>query len=443
MRLAPSSVDGMDTGPKLPPGVQVKNTFLDLVSQTSGDWDSEIWDDLDVCTLPRRVMTEPAPITQGASSASSAPMDDMSNRAQRDERKRACDSSNIASGALCDGGREQGEDEVGTLSSSQHMAEQQNVLALSSSPSSFGMGDEIDLQVTASNQQTRAMTLAAQLAAQAPATSSRISDWGDAPFQWQSITTVMMTCLPRYCHQQSVLDVLNADGFAGTFDFCHLPRGSATPVNARCCFINFVDPCFAWLLKLMYDGKRIEQISKTLVYIREASVQGLDASLAYFACDNCRDPSERPILFRETSESTLRKSVNFSRESTEIEGGMINSVAQKRSGSQREQPAGIASSRMHVPKARLLPRDSSQGSDHALVKSRASKMTRARKFATEPLPRASQRTSAHRDMTAHQDSAECSGNTPQPRFCVYCGGELSNPLPTSKCCSLCGTHLTL
>lgn len=439
-----SDVCRTDTSSNLPSGLQVKNTFLDLARQTSGDGDSESWDDIDVCTLPRRMMTEPPPasvsIIHEASSASSGQINDSSNLAQRDECEHARDSSNVASVASCNDGREQGEDVMGT-SSRQHLAEQQHMPACSSSPSRSDMGNEMDSQVTRTNLQTRAMTLAAQLAARIPATSSTISDWGEAPLGWESITTVMMAQLPYSCNQQILFDVLNADGFAGTFDFLQLSRSLATPVNEQCCLVNFVDPCFAWLFKLTYDGKNMDKLSsETRIYIKQANIQGFDANVAYFTHDNCRVPSERPILFREMVKTISETHVNCSREATQTETNLLEPGAQKQSGPQREQLTGMASSQRHIPKDLISPQDTSVSADHAQVKKRAGKMSTTRKRAAH-LPRASQRTTADQDTAPH-DPAEQVGKTSRPRFCVYCGGELSKPLSTSKCCRHCGRSLS-
>lgn len=440
-----SNVGLTDTSSNLPVGLHVKNTFLDLTRQTSGDCDSENWDDLDVYTLPRRIVTEPPPtrvgMMQEASSASSGQINVSSNLAPRDECEHAGDSVKIASVAAGNDGRREQDENVVSTSSRQHSAEQQHVPAESSSSLRSDMGNEMDSQVTMSNLQTRVMTLAAQIAARMPATSSRVSDWGDAPLGWESITTVMMTWLPHSCNRQILLDVFNADGFAGTFDFLHLPRNSTTPVNEKNCLVNFVDPCFAWLFKLTYDRKNTEGLSsETLVYIKRATIQGFDANVAYFTHDNCRDPSERPILFREAVKTMLEKPVNCSREPPDIGTSLIDSEAQKQSVSQLDQLTGMASAQA---KMQTSPQDTSVSSGHAHVKKRAGKVSAARKGSAQSLPRASQRTAAaHHAMAAPHDPDEHFGKTPRPRFCVYCGGDLGKRLPASKVCSHCGRSLS-
>merc|ERR1719357_1531578 len=55
-------------------------------------------------------------------------------------------------------------------------------------------------------------------------------------------TTVMIRSLPQSYTRQTLLELLDAEGFSGRYDFVYLPIDFTSAVNLGYCFINALTP---------------------------------------------------------------------------------------------------------------------------------------------------------------------------------------------------------
>lgn len=104
-------------------------------------------------------------------------------------------------------------------------------------------------------------------------------------------TTMMVQNIPRRTTREEFLNVLQENGFAGTFDYCYLPRSFNSSSNKGYAFVNFIDVDVAqhfrqtWHLSYMLGAdKRPRQ--KPLRVTR-AAVQG--------RCNNLRVASSKKM----------------------------------------------------------------------------------------------------------------------------------------------------
>merc|ERR1719335_2136374 len=102
-----------------------------------------------------------------------------------------------------------------------------------------------------------------------------------------------------------LLTEINHAGFLGAFDFLYLPIDPETRANRGYAFLNFVNPCFAWMFKLTFEGRKMNQFnSNKVVSVMPATLQGFDANHAHYASArvNRGDPAARPLFLREPSQ---------------------------------------------------------------------------------------------------------------------------------------------
>eukprot|EP00747_Dinoflagellata_sp_TGD_P063163 gnl/TRDRNA2_/TRDRNA2_153336_c1_seq5.p1 gnl/TRDRNA2_/TRDRNA2_153336_c1~~gnl/TRDRNA2_/TRDRNA2_153336_c1_seq5.p1 ORF type:complete len:271 (-),score=47.77 gnl/TRDRNA2_/TRDRNA2_153336_c1_seq5:236-1048(-) len=116
------------------------------------------------------------------------------------------------------------------------------------------------------------------------------------------VHTVMMRNIPNKYSQQLLIEEINNQGFAGTFDFIYLPVDPDTDANRGYAFVNFDDPSDALRFKQEFDGRQMALFdSSKFVTVTPATLQGFDANYAHYA--NARvnrgDPKKRPLFLRE------------------------------------------------------------------------------------------------------------------------------------------------
>jgi len=122
------------------------------------------------------------------------------------------------------------------------------------------------------------------------------------PPDWAGTTTVMMRNLPNKYTQRMLLMEINHTGFLGTFDFLYLPIDPETNANRGYSFLNFIDPGFAWMFKMSYEGRKMNRFnSNKVVSVVPATLQGFEANYAHYAAArvNRGDPAARPLFLRE------------------------------------------------------------------------------------------------------------------------------------------------
>jgi hypothetical protein len=132
------------------------------------------------------------------------------------------------------------------------------------------------------------------------------------PPEWANTTTVMMRNLPNKYTQRMLLTEINHTGFLGTFDFLYLPIDPETNANRGYSFLNFIDPGFAWMFKVTYEGRRMNRFnSNKVVSVMPATLQGFEANYAHYAAArvNRGDPAARPLFLREPKQPKQNNSV--------------------------------------------------------------------------------------------------------------------------------------
>merc|ERR1719446_1242468 len=122
------------------------------------------------------------------------------------------------------------------------------------------------------------------------------------PAAWANVTTIMMRNLPNKYTQRMLLTEVNQNGFLGTFDFLYLPIDPETSANRGYAFLNFIDPSFAWMFKMSYEGRKMDRFnSRKVVSVMPATLQGFEANYAHYSSARVfrGDPAARPLFLRE------------------------------------------------------------------------------------------------------------------------------------------------
>eukprot|EP00747_Dinoflagellata_sp_TGD_P063160 gnl/TRDRNA2_/TRDRNA2_153336_c1_seq2.p2 gnl/TRDRNA2_/TRDRNA2_153336_c1~~gnl/TRDRNA2_/TRDRNA2_153336_c1_seq2.p2 ORF type:complete len:290 (-),score=59.90 gnl/TRDRNA2_/TRDRNA2_153336_c1_seq2:47-916(-) len=124
------------------------------------------------------------------------------------------------------------------------------------------------------------------------------------------VHTVMMRNIPNKYSQQLLIEEINNQGFAGTFDFIYLPVDPDTDANRGYAFVNFDDPSDALRFKQEFDGRQMALFdSNKVVNVMPATLQGFEANYAHYsnARVNRSDPERRPFFLREPATTTASR----------------------------------------------------------------------------------------------------------------------------------------
>ena len=135
----------------------------------------------------------------------------------------------------------------------------------------------------------------------------------------------MLRNLPNKYTQVMLLEELLQSGFIGTFDFLYLPIDPETNANRGYAFINFIDPSYANMLGMAYQGRKMSRFnSDKVVSVAPAALQGFEANFAHYSAARVSrgDPSARPLFLRESS---MKDFGNRKQEGTRRRGGRRSS----------------------------------------------------------------------------------------------------------------------
>jgi hypothetical protein len=126
------------------------------------------------------------------------------------------------------------------------------------------------------------------------------NDLGDIPTSTGEATTLMLRNLPEQIVQQDLIDVLNAAGFAGHFDFLYMPSIFASGLGKGYAFINLTTPDIATALRSSWEGRSpLGKSSKGRVRASLAHIQGRDANIRKWNTRKTmriRNPNHRPFI---------------------------------------------------------------------------------------------------------------------------------------------------
>lgn len=166
---------------------------------------------------------------------------------------------------------------------------------------------------------------------------------GIPPPEWGATMTVMMRNLPNKYTQRMLLTEVNHSGFLGTFDFLYLPIDPETNANRGYAFLNFIDPSFAWMFKVTFEGRKMNRFnSNKVVSVMPATLQGFEANYAHYASArvNRGDPAARPLFLREPK-GVLGASSSGTRRGGRRRGGLpADQLTASQQGAAEEQTAG-------------------------------------------------------------------------------------------------------
>jgi len=116
------------------------------------------------------------------------------------------------------------------------------------------------------------------------------------------LTTIMMKNIPNNMSRDQLLDVINAEGFAGLYDFVYLPIDFKTSVGLGYSFINFEDPEVADRFRFHFQGFSWDSQSKKVCKaVWSESLQGREAHIERYrnspVMHHSMPANCKPVLF--------------------------------------------------------------------------------------------------------------------------------------------------
>jgi len=250
------------------------------------------------------------------------------------------------------------------------------------------------------------------------------------PPEWEDATTVMMRNIPNKYAQRMLLAEINHAGFLGAFDFFYLPIDPETNANRGYAFINFIDPGFAWMFKLAYEGRKMNRFnSSKVISVNPATLQGFEANYAHYSSArvNRGDPAARPLFLRESKVAPIPWAGGGGGRRRDKAGGRGNiRNAGQQGGGDWQQPYWPASGSGPMPPY--------PGGGVGGANAFASPYLNAGGY-----PGASGGASpSGAAREANAAASENPGAPMVPRFCSQCGGGIQ---PQFQFCPLCGASL--
>jgi len=119
-----------------------------------------------------------------------------------------------------------------------------------------------------------------------------------------AITTLMLRNLPRTATQAELMAQLDLYGFAGMYDFCHMPRCFQSGENKGFAFVNLTSAAAAAGLVGAWHHQRPFGVapSQAALNISSAALQGFDANVRKWATSRSRrirNPDYAPFVRRD------------------------------------------------------------------------------------------------------------------------------------------------
>jgi len=220
----------------------------------------------------------------------------------------------------------------------------------------------------------------------------------------------MLRNLPNKYTQVMLIEELTQSGFMGSFDFLYLPIDPETNANRGYAFINFIDPSYANMLGMAYQGRKMSRFnSDKVVSVAPAALQGFEANFAHYSSARVGrgDPAARPLFLRESSMNDF---------------GARKHEGNRRRGGRRGSLIDMAAKQNIQPQPPALRQLQQQQQQQQQQQRQQQQPLSATKVAAPP-------------------SAK-EGGAPQatPKFCPYCGGSCK---PQFRFCQFCGASLQL
>lgn len=234
--------------------------------------------------------------------------------------------------------------------------------------------------------------------------------------------TWMMRNIPKKLTRRALLNEINSNGFAGTYDFVYLPMESNdSRVNRGYAFINLVGLAHAAAFKACYEGRQLDQYSsRKFISILPAVLQGFEANHAHFS--TVREPHEapgaQPLFLRDLRARPKSSEVPEKRRSVRAEGAIAKPAA-----------------------STLKPR--LQAESRSTTVSGAASVAKPVASTLKPRLQAETRTATNSGAASVPigDSQTSPGkNESVINFCPYCGGSAGEGF---KFCQYCGKSLRL
>uniref|UniRef100_A0A7S1AAS7 Mei2-like C-terminal RNA recognition motif domain-containing protein n=1 Tax=Noctiluca scintillans TaxID=2966 RepID=A0A7S1AAS7_NOCSC len=126
--------------------------------------------------------------------------------------------------------------------------------------------------------------------------------------QSHSPTTIVIRNVPKTHAQTDLIAELEGLGFAGTFDFLHLPLGKDVTFNLGYAFVNFIGHTFARQCTEALQGYTFqceEGSSGTSASVDVAHIQGLGPNMMHFensAVNSSKHIERRPVVVANLSQ---------------------------------------------------------------------------------------------------------------------------------------------
>lgn len=115
------------------------------------------------------------------------------------------------------------------------------------------------------------------------------------------MTTVMLRNIPNKYSQQMLLDVINARGFQGLYDFFYLPIDFRNKCNVGYAFINLIHPHYAAMFKRAFHQFKLSAFkSQKVCEVSWGRVQGVSANVDHYrnsAIMSVAFPEYKPKIF--------------------------------------------------------------------------------------------------------------------------------------------------